>query len=78
MRSALSLPGLSINNIKSKIKAVIVNYDSKLNKILKSEKNGTGFTDEYSYPSFYSYRGISKWLSKTFPLSESVPSPEKQ
>jgi len=52
MRSALSLPGLSINNIKSKIKAVIANYDSKLNKILKSEKNGAGFTDEYSYPSF--------------------------
>jgi len=33
--------------MKSKIKAVIVNYDSKLNKILKSEKNVAGFTDEY-------------------------------
>jgi len=59
MRFASNLSGLSINNIKSKIKAVIVNYDSKLNQILRSEKNGAGFTDEYVPQQVV-------WLSKFF------------
>lgn len=39
MRSDLNLPGPSINNIEFKIKAITVSYNSKVNKILKSEKN---------------------------------------
>lgn len=38
MRSELNFLGLSVDNIKTKIKTVRTNYKSELKKILKSEK----------------------------------------
>lgn len=45
--SALNLPGLSVNDIKTKIKTIRTNYKCELNKVLKSQKSGAGLTDVY-------------------------------
>lgn len=45
--SALNLSGLSVNNIKTKIKTICTNYKCELNKILKSQKSGAGLTDVF-------------------------------
>lgn len=73
MLSDLNLPGPSINNIEFKIKAIIVSYNSKLNNILKSEKNETRFTGKYipqqviCYPNFLSLHGDFKTAIHNFP-----------
>lgn len=61
MCSALSLPGLSVNDIKTKIKTIRTNYKSELNKILKSEKSGAGLNDVY-VPRLFWFKKADEFL----------------
>jgi len=47
MCTALNLSGLSVDDIKTKIKTVPTNYKSEVTKILKSEKSGVGLANVY-------------------------------
>lgn len=61
MCSALCLPGLSVNDIKTKIKTIRTNYKSELNKILKSEKSGAGLNDVY-VPRLFWFKKADEFL----------------
>jgi len=61
MRSALNLPGLSVDDIKTKIKTVRTNYKSELNKIINSEKSGAGLADVY-IPRIFWFKKADEYL----------------
>jgi len=61
MRSALNLPGLSVDDIKTKIKTVRTNYKSELNKIINSEKSGAGLADVY-IPRLFWFKKADEYL----------------
>lgn len=58
---ALNLPGLSVNDIKTKIKTIRTNYKCELNKILKSEKSGAGLSDVY-VPRLFWFKKADEYL----------------
>lgn len=59
--SALNLPGLSVNDIKTKIKTMRTNYKCELNKILKSQKSGAGLSDVY-LPRLFWFKKADEYL----------------
>jgi len=61
MCAALCLPGLSVYDIKIKIKTIRTNYKSELNKVLKSEKSGAGLNDVY-VPRLFWFKKADEFL----------------
>lgn len=69
--SGLNLPGLTVEDVKNKIKILRTNYKTELNKIIKSEKSGSGAEDIY-IPRVFWFKKADSFLRGVSTAKEST------
>lgn len=67
----LNLSGLTVTDVKNKIKIMRTNYNIELKKILKSEKSGSGFDDIY-VPRVFWFKKVDCFLRGVSRAKESL------